>query len=73
MTVFLAIITVLILVALLYLIYNQNRNSDQGAQIEQQRIMMDFSSRLSQEIQDILAAPSVSLSARTCRRWPSRE
>ena len=53
MTVFLVILSVLILVALLYLIYIFTNKSGNGGQIEQQRIMMDFSSRLSQEIQDI--------------------
>jgi len=53
MTTFLVIICVLILVALLYLIYKFNNKTDETGQIEQQRVMMDFSARLSQEIQEI--------------------
>ena len=54
MTVFLIILCSLILMALLYLIFTlkSGNNADQST-IQQQQLFMDFSSRMSQEIQNI--------------------
>jgi len=51
MTIFLLIICVLILGTLLYLIYLLKGKDSEGSSFQQQQIFMDFSSKLSQEIQ----------------------
>ncbi len=54
MNVFLIILCSLILVALLYLIYSlKNNGNDDRIALQQQQLFMDFSSRMSQEIQNV--------------------
>ena len=53
MTIFLAIISVFILIALVYLIYLQMNKGDDQSTIQQQQLFMDFSSRMSNEIQNV--------------------
>ncbi|MEQ8324186.1 MAG: DNA recombination protein RmuC [Vicingaceae bacterium] len=50
MTIVLVILCVLILIALIYLIYLHQKPSGDGDALKQQQALMDFSSRLSQEI-----------------------
>lgn len=54
MTVFLLILSVLILAALVYLIFNlKSRNNDNNELHQQQQMLIEFQSRMSQEIQTV--------------------
>ena len=53
MTVFLLVLSIAILGALIYLIYTLKSGKDEGPSLQQQQMLMEFQSRMSQEIQNI--------------------